>query len=187
MKKITIFIIMAIVLISLSGCGNNTNSEMPNNENTGQATGNYAQIFAKLNTDMNYDDIKKVIGVDGKQDSIDENRVRWYFDDNNVTKIEVLFSDETSKKYTKILDLVLRYDKNDLKNSNVDFSNFENVYNDQYKKLTYDYVSSAFKTNGTLIKQTSTGTKIYVWVDSNGKSVEASFTADGTSYISNRN
>lgn len=138
-------------------------------------------VFDKIklldfNTVTTYDQVVSLFGIPGvKDETTTLNKYKWVQDDK--TSIDITFYVSTSDpKYNKINNVSIEYDRDILRNPNVNLSSAVDVVN-KVKSQTpvyYSEIANSFGTEGTLVELSSISRK-YIWVNENGGYVIATF------------
>lgn len=175
MKKILFNIsLLFLIIVIVTGCGNEVTKE--NNDNV---TNNVVEkengkckaieCINLINPENTVEEINEIIGFKGEL--TDEKYNKYYWELSNDTGIEVTYY--SSSKGTIKVD----FDRNTVANKKVDFSKYDEIKTllNSGNSLTYnDFVNKVGNVEGTLIEK-SAYTKKYVWVNSDGGYLNASF------------
>lgn len=173
-KKIFYCVMFGVLLLGLvTGCfnqkeSNNSNSSSSSNE---KLKGNCVatECINLIEPTNTVEEINKIIGLDGELQ--DENNNKYYWKLSEDSGIEVTYSSSDNGSISVDID------KKTLANKKVDFSNYDEIKSllSSGQSLTYDeFVSKVGNVQGTLIGKSSYSKK-YVWVNSDGGYLNASF------------
>lgn len=167
MKKVLGIISVALMVVLLSGCG------LTNNQNAKPAKGNcnVFECIKKLDTKDDLEKVNKVMGFEGElvTDSSSYKSYQWVINEEKNETVKVVF-------YTTSATISITFSDEDVKNSKVDFSKYNDIKKAMNNKesKTYDDIKKAFNADGILIEKTSYNEK-YRWVDKDGKYMNATF------------
>lgn len=167
-----------------------TESLEDDNKRTTQSTTNSISnsggfnVFEKikqidLNTIKSYEQVVSIMGVEGvKDETTTLNKYVWTQDDKTNMEINFYVSD-TNLDYKSITNVNINYDRDSLKNANVDLSEAMTIVNtiNAQTPVYYNEIVSSFGVEGTLV-ELSSYSREYVWVNENGGYVTARFNQD---------
>lgn len=177
MKKNKLLIgILSITLIlgGMSGCSTNKtvstktapNSEKAVKKEKVKAKCEANECIYKIEPTNSVEEVNKIIGVDGKVDSEDNNK--YVYDLGNDEKI-------TLKYYGEKATITAEYDKNKVANKKVNLSKLTELKPKVQSGITYDQFKAEIgNVDGTLYEK-SESTNRYMWISTKGGSVRASF------------
>lgn len=174
-KKIILFLLVAVISITLVGCGTNkTNTNNTNDaqesEKMAKSNCSYYKCLNEIKLDNTVDEITKIIGINPETDESGTKYTYKFSQDKNI----VVNTMEDGKVVTVILD---GYDEEDLANKKVTLDNLDEVDSKINDGITYEqfkkYVGGL---EGTLVELGSWNK--YIWVAEDGDSnVTASFSS----------
>ena len=197
-KKVLSILIVGALIIGLTGCGNNkiTNNQNKNNnkttnEKTQQSSGNYDvfECIKKLKAETTYEEINKIIGFEGEL--VDESKegnaltykkYEWKLTDDTSIVVRL---DEFKGKITA--QITAEFPNDMIKNNKVDFSKTDELKAkiNSTEGLTYEeFVELVGGVEGTLDNITTFSHK-YLWVNSKGGTLHATFNENGKCTIFN--
>jgi len=170
MKKVLGIISMALVLVLLTGCGQNKTQPTVVDK---PAKGN-CKVFdciKKLDTKNTLEDVNKVMGFEGEKEREGSGYTtyKWVINEDKNEAVEATF-------YSTSTTVSITFSDDDIKNPKVDFSKFDEIKKamNNRETVTYDDVKAKFNAEGTLIEKSSFSTK-YRWVNEKGGYMNASF------------
>ena len=164
-KKILVSILSLVLVFTLTGC-------LPKKTlvNKKQIKGNCRALdcIKKLDSGNNVDRINKVIGFEGKLTDEKYNIYTWEIAKDEKVTATYYSSDKATIEAT--------YDKDELKNNKIDFSNYDEIQSalKSGSSLTYDEFCKKVNGSGVLYSISSYSKK-YVWVNKNGEYLTATF------------
>lgn len=158
-KRIFTTTIIIMLSIFLTGC----NTEKETNK---KANCKIFDCINKIEPEDTVDEINEIFGFKGELIDKKYKIYEWQLNDDENIQVAYYSSDKSQIK--------LKYNRSDLKNKKVDFSNYENFKDDLKKgvKITYNDLVKSFKTKGTLVAKSSISKK-YTWVSKNGSYLTA--------------
>ena len=195
-KRILSLILAGILIDGLTGCGNQKTTDSKTNDKTKNETvqkskGNcdVFECIKKLSSDTTYEKVNEIIGFEGKLvDQSKEGAVSTYkkyewelTDDTSIT----VRLDEFKGKVTA--QISSEFPNEMIKNDKVDFSKVDKLKEkiNSSDGLTYEeFVEIVGGVEGTLYNVTTFSNK-YTWVNSEGKSLNATFNSNGKCTIFN--
>ena len=181
-KRILSVILAGILIVGLTGCGNQKTTDSKTNDKTKNETvqkskGNcdVFECIKKLSSDTTYEKVNEIIGFEGKLvDQSKEGAVSTY------KKYEWELTDVTAQISSEFPNEMIKNDK-------VDFSKVDKLKEkiNSSDGLTYEeFVEIVGGVEGTLYNVTTFSNK-YTWVNSEGKSLNATFNSNGKCTIFN--
>ena len=166
MKKL---LSIVIILLLLTGCSL-FQKKIPLNKPE-YANCNVIDCIRQLDTKMDLNKVNEVIGFEGElvKETTISKTYKWGFNKEKNEELQATF-------YSKDTAISITFDDNDIKNSRIDFSKYEEIRKalKDKKTLKYEDIKSRFKAEGVLIEKTSSTTK-YRWVKEKGKYLNATF------------
>ena len=174
MKKVLGIISVLVLLVLLTGCGI-TNTGNSNVVKEAPAKGNCSILdcIYKLDIKDNLEKVNQVMGFDGElvREGSGYSTYNWVIDEEKEESVEVTF-------YSSSASITLKFKDDLIKNSKVDFSEYNDIKKalNNRESLKYEDIKAKFKAEGTLIEKSSSGNK-YRWVNEEGRYLNASFGA----------
>ncbi len=173
--KLTFCLMACLSLLIVTGCEKDTNNDNVNENDQNNVTeatkGNCSafECIKMIEPENTVEEINDIIGFEGELTDAEYNKYYWELSSNSG--IEVTYY--SSKNGT----ISVEYDREELANSAVDFSNYDEIDKllDDGTSLTYEeFVSKVGQVEGTLVEKGTITTK-YTWVNSEGGYLTASF------------
>lgn len=167
MKKILGIIIISITVLLLTGC-----SLFESKNDTG-IRGN-CRVFdciKKIETTDNLQTINKTMGFNGTL--VKEEKAykiyKWVTNEKKNESLQAVF-------YSKNTSISITFTDKDIKDKNVDFSQYEEIKRalNNREIVRYSDIKNKFKSEGVLIEKTMYTNK-YKWVNKDGKYINATF------------
>lgn len=166
-KKICGLIIGLLLVVTLTGCGNNSSSDSTGANKNTKGNCNAIECIKKIKPENTVEEINSIIGFDGEL--TDEKYNKYYWKLSEETGVEVTYY--SGKTGTISID----FDRDSLANSKVDFSRYDELQPKIKEGISYnDFISYIGNVEGTVIEKSSISTK-YVWVSSDGSYLNGSF------------
>lgn len=172
-KKSFLFVFTAIAMVFvLTGCGNKDTSNKTNDssakvEESQKIKGNcdVFECIQKVESDNTLEDINNLVGFEGEKGSEGSGWTTYNWEITEDTSLSVTFYESSSTCGAKI-----EFDNDLIKNKKVDFSKYDEVKSalQNGETVTYDDLKEKFGgVDGTLV-ETSSVSKSYKWVNSEG-------------------
>lgn len=167
-KKIFSILLGIIIMGSLSGCGNKSapNENGVSNENIkGKCVA--VECIKKIEPKNTVDEINNIIGLSGELIDEKYNIYYWKISENTGLKVAYYSGDDGT--------ISIDYNRDDLTNSKVDFSRYDELQSKIKEGILYnDFISYIGNVQGTIIEKSSTSIK-YTWVSKDGSYLNGSF------------
>lgn len=167
-KRIYGLIVALLLVVTLTGCGNNSSngSEVGANKNT-KGNCNAIECIKKIKPENTVEEINSIIGFDGELTDEKYNKYYWELSEN--TGVEVTYySGKTG-------NISIDFDRDSLANNKVDFSRYNELQPKIKEGISYnDFIAYIGNVEGTVIEKSSSSTK-YVWVSSDGSYLNGTF------------
>ena len=174
MKKIKLLALLLVSVLLLTGCNLlPTKPAEGNLGNTKPAKGN-CNVFdciKKLDIKDDLEKVNKVMGFEGEKerDGSGYTTYKWVVDEAKDESVEATF-------YSSSTSITIKFKDDAIKNSKVDFSDYQSIKTalNNRETVKYEDIKAKFKADGVLIEKTSYSTK-YRWVDKDGRYLNATF------------
>lgn len=178
-KKILInAMFIALLLGGTTGCGSkdsveNTPSDNTSTNNQVETKGNcnVFECIDKIQKNATLDEVNEIIGFEGVADSSGNGweKYKWELDENSSVVVTFYIESKTS-------ETEIKFDEKTKRNSEIDFSNYEEVSKalKAGETLTYEDFKNYFGGDGILIVKGSSSVK-YKWINKDGGTLTASF------------
>lgn len=175
MKKIFGIVVIALAVVSLTGCslipGQKTNEAGKVIEKPAKGNCNVFECIKQINLTDDLEKVTKVMGFEGKllNEGSTYKTYKWVINEEKNEAVQVAFNANSTS-------ISITFSDEDIKNPKVDFSKYDEIKTalNNKEKLTYDDIKSKFNAEGILIEKTSFSTK-YRWVNENGGYLNATF------------
>lgn len=172
MKKVLGIISLALILVLLTGCGNQkTNVNGKALEKPAKGNCNVFECIKKLDVSDDLEKAKKIIGFDGElvTEGTNYKVYKWKINPERNEAVQISFYGNSSS-------ISITFSDEDIKSSKVDFSKYEEIKKDMNDKktVTYEDIAKKFKVDGVLIEKTSYSSR-YRWVNEKGGYMNANF------------
>lgn len=163
MKRILSIIICVSFMLILTSCGSSAIHK--------KYKGNCRAVdcIKKIKIENTVAEINAIIGFEGELIDLDYDKYYWEITDDSG--LEISYGSDNKRR------IKINYNRDILANRNVDFSKYNEILDlmESGESLTYDeFVFKIGNEEGTMIEKTLDSRK-YVWVDSFGEYVTASF------------
>ena len=171
-KKIFTGVLSLLLIFTLAGCTPKSivNKDTGNVVTKKQIKGNCEALecVKKLKPENTVDEINKVIGFEGKITDEKNKIYSWEITSDEKVTASYYSSDKATIEAT--------YNKDEIKNSKVDFSKYDEIQTalKSGSSLTYDEFCKKVNAEGVLYS-ISTYSKKYVWVNKNGEYLTGTF------------
>lgn len=166
MKKKLLTSLLAVgILFTLTACGGGS-GEVTKKPDKGNCTA--LECIKDLSDKSTVEDINKLIGFEGEKTDDKYNIYEWKIgDDDSITA--TYYSGGSA-------NIEASYNKDDLKDSKIDFSKYNDIKTALKSKDSITYDDFCDKVNGKgHLYYVSSSTNKYVWVNENGEYLTASF------------
>ena len=176
MKKVKLLALLLVSVFLVTGCDLlpfNQSKEANGKvlEKPAKGNCNVFDCIKKLDTKDNLEKVNKVMGFEGEKEREGSGYTtyKWVIDETKEESVEATF-------YTSSTSITIKFKDDAIKNSKVDFSDYQSIKTAMNNRETvkYDDFKAKFKTDGVLIEKTSTSNK-YRWVNSEGRYLNATF------------
>ena len=171
-KKILVGILSLMLVFTLAGCApknavkNAVDKAAPKKQIKGNCEA--LECVKKLKPENTVEEINKVIGFEGKLTDEKNNIYTWEITSDEKVTASYYSSDKAT--------IEASYKNEDLKNSKVDFSKYDEIQSalKSGSSLTYDEFCKKVNAEGVLYSVSSYSNK-YVWVNKNGEYLTGTF------------
>ena len=174
MKKIRLIALLLVSVLLLTGCNllpGQSGETTKNLEKPAKGNCNVFECIKKLDVKDDLAKVNSVMGFEGNK--LNEGNgfttYKWVINKEKNEAVQVVF-------YTSSASISITFSDDDIKNSKVDFSKYQDIKTAMNNKETvkYDDIKAKFKADGVLIEKTSFSTK-YRWVNAEGRYLNATF------------
>ena len=176
-KKVLLFLIAILALVSFTGCGtkNDGGTEVNNNEggteiSTSKSKCKIVECMDLLPLDVTLEEANKIIGFEGEKFLEGDSWVSYRWNLNDDDTVEITFYDTWN-------NIKINFPSRNMKNNKVDFSRYEEISSAMKKgeRLSYDKVKEIVGgEEGILVEKSESNLK-YEWVNADGGYLNASF------------
>lgn len=178
MKKILLFLVVAVCAVTLTGCGKSSSeagSSSSSKEITSKGNCNVFECIEKTTGKDTLEDMNKLIGFEGTvlREGTGWKTYKWELNDTDSVET-TFYSTSTATK--------INFKDDRIKNNKVDFSKYNELKKalNNRESVSYDKVKELFGgQDGTLVEKDNSSVK-YRWVNSEGGYLNVSFNADKT-------
>ena len=166
MKKILGIIIISVTVLLLTGC-----SLFEKNESGIRGNCSVFDCIKKIEITDNLKTINQVMGFEGtlEKEEKDYKIYRWVTNEKKNESIQAVF-------YAKNTSISITFTDKDIKDKNVDFSQYEEIKRmlNNRETIKYKDISAKFNAEGVLTEKTAYSDK-YRWVNKDGQYINATF------------
>lgn len=169
-KGFKIFAIAIVMMLCLTGCGNNDNS------GAGSTSGGSSKIkgnchatecIKQIKVENTVEEINKIIGFEGELTDEQYDIYYWQISEDEGIKVAYYNSERGT--------ITADFDRDSIANSKVDFSRYSELQPKIKEGITYnDFKSYIGNVDGVITEKSSLSTK-YTWVSSDGSYLTGSF------------